>query len=293
MTNAFPDLKMYCFDEDLNGTLGRLKLLYTQLQRIGVSVPAGSRIAVFRDFIDGLNESTDPNVNVVAISEGNRDSVELALILEQLVPSRPSQLAKLLKEVLGGAIVASGDRRSFPRDIQFELYIAARFAQAGFQIELAEPDALILHGQKHFGIAAKRVSSPSQIRKRVRESIRQLDRANVSGFVAMSFDRLATQSDADPRIIARSSDALKEAAPVILKKLLQQYHKEIQPYLPGTSAIGFVASLTYSAIISGPGLRVGTSSIVYLLPASFDLLDADPVAAEIGRLFCVRGGTEN
>ena len=75
--------------------LMRLRSLYSQLQSIGVSAPPGSHIAVCT-FIEGLAQRSVSKLDLVALSEGSGDSVEVDLISTNLITDALKYLIFLL-----------------------------------------------------------------------------------------------------------------------------------------------------------------------------------------------------
>ena len=149
--------------------------------------------------------------------EANRDFAELALIVEELLPTQDSTLLAKLRSVLGGARFPHQDTKTTARDTQFELYIAALCHRAGVLPTFREPDCVISPNGVTFGLAAKRVSSAEHVRRLVHEGGRQLERAGLVGIVALSLDRLFAPRD--ERLIGRTAEELSPAARHLLRSL--------------------------------------------------------------------------
>jgi len=106
---------------------------------------------------------------------------------------------------------------------------------------LREPDGILTRGAVRLGVAAKRPGGPAHVTRLVRDGAKQLGKAKLSGFVALSLDRVLAPKDA--LVVARTAEDLKPAAPELL-------HATVRPLLPvldaavvGTPALGLLASL--------------------------------------------------
>jgi hypothetical protein len=106
------------------------------------------------------------------------------------VRGQPS-LRSRLKSVLGEDLSLASDP-NYAKDIFYELELAADFKNAGFAVELREPDVAIsgcgLSDQ--YGVACKYPSSQKQIHAHLSKGYRQLTNQKLAGFVAIGFDQL-------------------------------------------------------------------------------------------------------
>jgi hypothetical protein len=203
-----------------------------------------------------------------AFTEGNRDVTEIAFICEKLIHLFPEALTALLQPLFDGAILPSSDANTLARDRQFELYLAALFAHSGFNIELKEPDLMFEHEGTHYGIAAKRISSARQIKKRVLEARSQLSKAGLRGLIALSVDRLLAPEN--PRVVASSERALDLAGESLVKKILTDYGPTIAPLLCHPNVIGLVVNLVVPAMMAGTAGHIGTTTSFRLMPRPDD-----------------------
>src|SRR5262245_34482969 len=109
----------------------RLWQVLARLKAHSIQIPPGSRAARFillqerfanRELSPaGVGSLRDVN----ELLEANRDFVELATIVEHLLPAQPpanKALLEKLKHVLGGAPLPGEDANALPRSMQFELY---------------------------------------------------------------------------------------------------------------------------------------------------------------------------
>ena len=201
-------------------------------------------------------------------TEGNRDATEIAFICEKLIQLFPKELGALLQPLFDGANLPSSDANTLARDRQFELYLAALFAHSGFNIKLEEPDLMFEHEGTHYGIAAKRISSAKQIKKRVQEARSQLSKAGLRGLIALSVDRLLGTEN--PRIIASSERALDLAGESLVMKILTDYGPSIAPLLCHPNVIGLVVNLVVPVMMAGTAGHIGTITSLRLMPRPDD-----------------------
>ena len=73
-----------------------------------------------------------------------------------------------LSKMLEGADTKEENSNSEPRDIQFELSLAAHLAMGGIKLWLAEPDIVVCDGLLTAGVAAKNLGSPAGFQKLLR-----------------------------------------------------------------------------------------------------------------------------
>ncbi len=71
------------------------------------------------------------------------------------------------------------------RDVQFELFVAAKLALGGLTVSLEEPDIAVQVAGQRIPIAAKRPRSPRGIKSALRGGCHQVARAGAKGFVAV------------------------------------------------------------------------------------------------------------
>lgn len=168
-----------------------------RLVELGIEVPPENRL---RSAIRLLERTNIPGT--VILPEDDDLLVRLAdaqrTILEQVTivratpgPERLSPTHRFkLTEMLGGADIEDEERNPLARNTQFELYVGATFAMGDAWIMLEEPDLRLQYAGRDVGIAAKRIRSPAQLRRRTLEAAEQIDRAGGGGFVALNLDIL-------------------------------------------------------------------------------------------------------
>lgn len=215
-----------------------------------------------------IGELRKTDFDFFTFTEGNRDVFEIAFICRTLSKLFPAEIANVLKPLLDGAPLPADDARTFARDKQFESYLAALLVHSGFEVLLKEPDLIFKHEGVWYGIAAKRLSSPDQIAKRVREGISQLKKTGLRGLIALSVDRLLPA--AIPRVVASSEKALDEAGSSLVLKVLQDYGPTIFPLLNHPNVIGLIVNLVVPAMMTDMPGNIGATTALRILPRPDD-----------------------
>lgn len=130
--------------------------------------------------------ATDPDFEIAL--EARRDMTVLAFILEQAHAKQTVDgfLGKLSR-VCDDSVLPQDDPKDSPgRNTQFELFVAA-ICQAArlFPVEYSEPDVLCALDGMRVGIAAKRIKSDKQIKKRILKASKQIQQSGQPGFIAL------------------------------------------------------------------------------------------------------------
>ncbi len=108
-----------------------------------------------------------------------------------LKDQRQGALKDYLKKVLSGSLVQDFEPQQ-AKDFLYELELAATLKQAGFGVELREPD-IVLTGNGLSGplaIACKYPSSVGQIHTHLSKSYSQIAKQKLDGLVALGMDQL-------------------------------------------------------------------------------------------------------
>lgn len=129
-----------------------------------------------------------------------REVDELMWILKGFKTHIPNGLATRLTNFVSGSDFAALDTNSSARNVEFELRIASYFCQAGYQVDLSTAtDIIALNDNFAFFIECKRVASASQVKQRLAEAVKQLNRRmpreyqnrRAYGYVAMDVTKAA------------------------------------------------------------------------------------------------------
>lgn len=125
-----------------------------------------------------------------------READELLWIFRGLRTNQPPGYLDIVREALGGSPFAKDDgvnRRA--RDLQLELRIASYFLQTGFSVDLSQQADLVVELETGvLFVECKRLESPRQVRRRLREAAAQLRRCHKPTRDSFSLDRVALDS---------------------------------------------------------------------------------------------------
>lgn len=107
------------------------------------------------------------------------------------------ELRDRLGQLMAGPdlVIEEDENSSRARNTQFELLLGAWFTCGGTPVRLAEPDVRVVIGAEELGVAAKRIRSRKQIRKRVRKAVDQILKSPGRGFPALCVDGLLDDLD--------------------------------------------------------------------------------------------------
>ena len=129
-----------------------------------------------------------------------REVDELMWILKGFKTHVPNGVGDRLKDLVSGSDFAALDTNSRARNVEFELRIASYFCQAGYQVDLSTAtDIIALNDNFAFFIECKRVASALQVKQRLAEAVKQLDRRmprkhlnrHAYGYVALDVTKVA------------------------------------------------------------------------------------------------------
>jgi len=181
-------------DGDPQQHLRRIEAMEQKLRVSGIRIPPGSRLDMYREGIRAMaapktaKRYPSPRATLHTLTEIR----ELALILREL-PRDPEVQGwrDKVAAILGGNVFSSADRTdSSSRDTQFELYLAAAFRTAGFEVALEEPDVTFPMEGHTIGIAAKRLKSEKKLEQRIREASKQIAGSAYPGIIAIDISYL-------------------------------------------------------------------------------------------------------
>lgn len=254
-------------------TLALVESVRTHAMSLHVNIHPQSRICLFEQQFrrfgsSRMAELKESSFDWNSFTEGNHDITEIAFICEKLIQLFPAELTAVLEPLFDGAILPSSDTNTLARDRQFELYMAALFIHSDFKIELKEPDLKFEHHGTYYGIAAKRISSARQIKKRVKEARFQLSKAGLRGLIALSVDRLLPGDV--PRVVASSERALDHAGASLIQSILSDHGPTIAPLLCHPNVVGLIVNLVVPGMMAGTMGHIGTSTSLRLMPRPDD-----------------------
>jgi len=203
------------------------------------------------DPIDLINLADE--AELLRISESHRLAWETFLITVAAIEDRRNErtpfTTEKLQAIMRGDLTSEG-RDTSPRDIQFELFIAAQLRLPGASVLEGEPDLRFLYGTEIVGVAAKRVTSlnDDQVQKRARAAAKQIEDQGLRGWIALNLDSRFASIDYDQTddnltqefeaTFDSLASALRRAAlkPQVLGFMLFGYLYSWRPPVEGTTA---------------------------------------------------------
>jgi hypothetical protein len=165
-----------------------------RLKELGVAPPPDNRLARARRLVHRVVSAPD-EAGALSGSERERFAAAAHTIFElffivRVMDAADTLAPERLAVTLGGRDTPGEDSTTLARDAQFELLAAALLRLGGIRgVHLGEPDVRIPAGQATLGVAVKRISSPKQLRKRVRKAINQIrEQEQPGGLVVLGLD---------------------------------------------------------------------------------------------------------
>jgi len=254
--------------------------------RLGGHVDA-SRFQQYREHLSRLIEAleaegqegarevfeSDQLKSTVALTE----STELGDIEPFLQTVDAQTAAAKLVHVLGGPLLPSDEdsNTNQPRNLLFELNLAARLWRAGFPPELGEhPDLAIEVGRKRFLIQCKRPFSQRGARRCFQDARTQLRRDLKSapvgsrGVIALSLSRLLHQGD---QLFVYSSE--RRARGELADRLVAIGEEILAGKHPGKDFVGMIGHVITAGVDKTKGLRMAiqqTAVHAFTTPGSLD-----------------------
>ncbi|MFZ5697254.1 MAG: hypothetical protein ACOY9J_00760 [Pseudomonadota bacterium] len=128
------------------------------------------------------------------------EAAEIVRIHDGLSGDKNLGLVEKIREAIRGHelyVLDNSDRSG--RDFSLELVTAAKFASAGYRVDLTgDADVSVMFGAHPLYVECKRIKSPAQINKRLKEGVKQLHRRYVAcdiprsarGILVVSISRL-------------------------------------------------------------------------------------------------------
>lgn len=213
----------------------------------------------FEQLLNSIFEATE----LIAIHKGLRDHPE-----EPLVPK--------LKELASGPAYSTrenpGTSSNRPRNTSYELFTAARFAAAGYDIDLStEADIIARKGSLVLYVECKRPQSPHGVNSNSKDALRQLRKrydasdspTSARGMVALSINKavpVATQVLRSPNEYAAGAE---------LQRVVNQFLEDNEGRwrnLEDQRTIAVMLDFRALAILSGPNLiTTGHESAIKVL----------------------------
>ena len=170
-------------------SVARTRALISGLEARGIRISDTSRLRRYLEAEQRLEAEGPPTT-----TEGKRrlliaklETSLLSTAFEYLSkdPPLPGVIELLRKAAHGTEFPTEGEDR--PRDYQAEAWFAGLLRRAGEAISLSEPDIVIHHAGRQFGIPVKRPRTWKSLKGRLHSAVRQLRGARLTGFLFIDF----------------------------------------------------------------------------------------------------------
>lgn len=213
-----------------------------KLQQFGIRVNEASRFMSYRRILKAIAEhdrsATQSATEISLAHQAVFEVQELVRILDAIdrTANQASWLIKLEIAVNGPPLIEDERRTSIARDTQFELCVASLATAGGLDVQLSEPDILLGRGPSEAGIAAKRVTSQSQLRKRIKQAAAQVARTEKPGFICLDLSLITHPREGflQVGIPAQASTKVKADADSLCfecRRELLRMHSRIRRYV--------------------------------------------------------------
>jgi hypothetical protein len=204
-------------------TLVRLEAALSRIHQWPLRLGSENRWTVYRNRLKAFaesDESTAYRVELERLAFELREIDELCQIVEMIPEDPNSAELEAVHAILRGTRHPDDERNSYPRDIQYELWLMACLRRHGIKAWLDEPDLWFSWNGSDYPVAAKRPRSWPGVDQSIRGAIRQLRRHNFWGLIALSMDVIAR-----PKKQMLAAESLTEAAELthlIFMELLEE-----------------------------------------------------------------------
>jgi len=185
---------------------------------------------------------------------------------------------KHLQRLLLDSDFPEKDKKESPgRNLQFELFTAALFKQAGFPVQLAEPDVVVSHPNMDFCLAAKRIKSLSKIRPRISEAGKQIETV-MDGIICLDLTPIYNPSNSI--LLTTNLDEapveLQEFANGFIQQNSQNIREIIKRHERVFGLMVFVSAVCFSLVTrqSGVAMRMSATNLCSIADRRSEFMQA-------------------
>lgn len=200
-----------------------------------------------------------------------REVHELTWIGEGLKEAETVGLAAKLRAVVRGADFAALDVNTEARNTQFELRIASYLGRAGYRLDFSTlTDIVASRGRRTYYVECKRVASPSQLTRRVKEALDQLEERKPEsgwlrgrhGVVAVDVTRVAFRQNG--LTIGMTADHGRDVIQEELKSISAGLERNGSP-LAGSAGIALWLQIHIPVLVVWPSAVTTRLSSIFLV----------------------------
>lgn len=154
-------------------------------------------------------------------------------------------LEEKLKLILKGSIHPYyRSKKNIAKDTAFEVFTMARFEKAGLGPRFEEPDILFQHRGNEFSVACKFVHSEKKLKKNIKKAIRQIERSNKLGVIAVCIDEISPHE-----VMHNNAAHFDIYLNQIFVKFIKEYSGLLNKIITSREVIGLIMSYSTSIII--------------------------------------------
>jgi hypothetical protein len=245
-----------------------------RLAEWGVDGLRDSRLERATDFIEASRfdeeAMTEPAPeHLIRIGESTRTIVETYLATHASEVKPPQIVLEKFALAIQGADTPAEETSHAARDAHWELYVWGLMTATGVPCEFAEPpDLLCMYGNEKIGVAAKRIWSQEQAKRRLSLGAEQIEASGLRGFIAVNGQEYLTEASGVDDLKIKGEEFNKDLA---------RLHGHV-PYLAGKKhVLGLIVGGTgYRWMVDPGGVRRAAFSNFHQL-----LVLADGVEAEL------------
>jgi hypothetical protein len=166
---------------------------YAIAKLIGIGIQCGphARIVKARAALVAFQRQPTRTHDAIVVSEAVRTAIEFHFIARTFGGTSldgQAALRQALNQSLTGSLDPRVETNPIARNSQFELVAGSFLSAGGLPIAVAEPDLIAIIADEEIGVAAKRVTSRRKIINRVKAAVKQIERTERRGIVALNVD---------------------------------------------------------------------------------------------------------
>ena len=198
----------------------------------------------------------------LAFMQGLKDIQEYWFIIEVLGEQLlQPPFNKLFKSSLRDPGLPKDSKDHTPgRNTQFELFLAAIAARAGFTVERlgpGKPDWLLTVSGRKWSLEAKRIKSLDKMEQHIRKAGKQITASQIGGIIAVDISLVTAPSSAQLSSYV-SDDVIEEAHSRRTDCFIKEYMPSIREWV-GSKSVGFLLFHDYVIVPANDATPEGNS----------------------------------
>jgi hypothetical protein len=233
--------------------LQKLEETIQALQELGIPVKPASRLRIYEQEYQRAIHLTEENrahsiPSIEHYLQGMQEIEELHFIVKTLRARADTR--KKLEFLASGHDLPRNDTKSEARDYQYELLVAAVFANSGLEVVISDPDLQFHWEGKVFFVESKRPKSLRKFFAALRDGRRAIVNAHGEGIVALSLDNLVFGTDKMFR--SPTGQMGPWLADRLIEEFLRRNGQRFANYVGSSAVFGLLLTLNQPAIYVAP-----------------------------------------